>query len=91
MFLVRRIQELTDVVQKKCGFPETYVELCAEKVATQGLCAIAQTESLHYKLLGGLALQRACCGVLQFIMERGAKGLQGHGCQGNSKDRGLNP
>uniref|UniRef100_A0A8C9DZP2 Uncharacterized protein n=1 Tax=Phocoena sinus TaxID=42100 RepID=A0A8C9DZP2_PHOSS len=55
-------QELTDVVQKKCGFPESYVELCAEKVATRGLCAIAQTESLHYKLLGGLALQRACCG-----------------------------
>ena len=76
MFLVRRIQELTDVVQKKCGFREGYVELCAEEVATRGLCAIAQTESLHYRLLGGLALQRACCGVLQFIMERGAKGYR---------------
>uniref|UniRef100_A0ACB8FFH1 40S ribosomal protein S3 n=1 Tax=Sphaerodactylus townsendi TaxID=933632 RepID=A0ACB8FFH1_9SAUR len=52
------------------------VELYAEKVATRGLCAIAQAESLRYKLLGGLAVRRACYGVLRFIMESGAKGCE---------------
>jgi hypothetical protein len=36
------------------------VELYAEKVANRGLCAVAQAESLRYKLLGGLAVRR--CG-----------------------------
>lgn len=48
----------------------------AEKVATRGLCAIAQAESLRYKLIGGLAVRRACYGVLRFIMESGAKGCE---------------
>merc|ERR1712096_602709 len=47
-----------------------------EKVATRGLCAIAQAESLRYKLIGGLAVRRACYGVLRFIMESGAKGCE---------------
>ena len=34
------------------------LQLYAEKVATRGLCAIAQAESLRYKLLGGLAVRR---------------------------------
>uniref|UniRef100_A0A2K6BP55 Small ribosomal subunit protein uS3 n=1 Tax=Macaca nemestrina TaxID=9545 RepID=A0A2K6BP55_MACNE len=71
-----RIPELTAVVQKRFGFPEGSEELYAEKVATRGLCAIAQAESLRYKLLGGLAVRRACYGVLQFIMESGAKGCE---------------
>ncbi|KJE89336.1 ribosomal protein S3 [Capsaspora owczarzaki ATCC 30864] len=72
----RRIRELTSVVQKRFGFPENSVELYAEKVANRGLCAIAQAESLRYKLLGGLAVRRACYGVLRFIMESGAKGVE---------------
>nr|ACC62506.1 ribosomal protein S3 (predicted) [Rhinolophus ferrumequinum] len=68
------IRELTAVVQKRFGFPESSVELYAEKVATRSLCAIGQAESLHHKLLGGLAVRRTCYGVLQFIMESGAKG-----------------
>ncbi|KAI3717333.1 hypothetical protein L1987_68895 [Smallanthus sonchifolius] len=42
----------------------------------KGLCAIAQAESLRYKLLGGLAVRRACYGVLRFVMENGAKGCE---------------
>ena len=49
----RRIRELTSLVQKRFGFAEGSVELYAEKVANRGLCAIAQAESLRYKLLGG--------------------------------------
>jgi small subunit ribosomal protein S3e len=48
----------------------------AEKVANRGLCAIAQCESLRFKLCGGLAVRRACYGVLRFIMESGAKGCE---------------
>jgi len=72
----RRIRELTALVQKRFGFPEGTVELYAEKVAQRGLCAIAQAESLRYKLVGGLAVRRACYGVLRYIMESGAKGCE---------------
>lgn len=54
----RRIRELTSVVQKRYGFAEGTVELYAEKMANRGLSAIAQAESLRYKLLGGLAVRR---------------------------------
>jgi small subunit ribosomal protein S3e len=66
----RRIRELTSVVQKRFKFPENTVELYAEKVANRGLCAIAQAESLRYKLLGGLAVRR--CG-----WQRQPRGLAG--------------
>ncbi|KAL0009902.1 hypothetical protein SO802_005010 [Lithocarpus litseifolius] len=79
----RRIRELTSVVQKRFKFPENSVELYSEKVNNRGLCAIAQAESLHYKLLGGFAVRsfnllvfRACYGVLRFVMESGAKGCE---------------
>merc|ERR1712062_636972 len=72
----RRIRELTSVVQKRFNFPEGTVELYVEKVANRGLCAITQCESLRYKLIGGLAVRRACYGVLRFIMESGAKGCE---------------
>ena len=72
----RRIHELTSVVQKRFGFKDGSVELFAERVANRGLCASAQCESLRYKLMGGLAVRRACYGVLRFIMESGAKGCE---------------
>ncbi|CAG8580783.1 13705_t:CDS:2 [Acaulospora morrowiae] len=72
----RRIRELTALIQKRFKFPENTVELYAEKVSNRGLCAIAQCESLRYKLLAGLAVRRACYGVLRFIMESGAKGCE---------------
>ena len=37
---------------------QCFFQLYAEKVATRGLCAIAQCESLRYKLIGGLAVRR---------------------------------
>lgn len=72
----RRIRELTMLVQKRFKFPDDSIVLFAEKVKNRGLCAIAQCESLRYKLLGGLAVRRACYGVLRFIMENGAKGCE---------------
>merc|ERR1712110_990629 len=88
----RRIRELTAVVQKRwaCPFPACpylppirrfgflpgSVELYAEKVLFRGLCAVAQAESLKFKLLGGLAVRRACYGVLRYVMESGAQGCE---------------
>jgi small subunit ribosomal protein S3e len=72
----RRIRELTSVVTKRFGFQPGSIDLFAEKVGVRGLCAIAQAESLRYKLVGGLAVRRACYGVLRFIMESGAKGCE---------------
>lgn len=72
----RRIRELTSVVQKRFNFDDDTVELYAEKVATRGLCAVAQAESLKYKLIGSLPVRRACYSVLRFVMESGAKGCE---------------
>ena len=72
----RRIRELTAAVQKRFRFADRSVELYAEKVNSRGLCAVAQAESLRYKLLGGLAVRRACYGVLRYVMEAGAKGCE---------------
>jgi small subunit ribosomal protein S3e len=72
----RRIRELTSIIQHRFGFSEGQVELFAERVQDRGLCAIAQCESLRYKLLQGLAVRRACYGVLRFVMENGARGCE---------------
>lgn len=72
----RRIRELTSLIQKRFKFPENSVSLYAAKVQNRGLSAVAQCESLRYKLLNGLAVRRACYGVLRFIMESDAKGCE---------------
>merc|ERR1740127_323426 len=72
----QRIRELTSVVQKRFNFAEGAVDLFAERVANRGLCAQTQAESLKFKLIGGLAVRRACYGVLRFVMESGAKGTE---------------
>jgi len=72
----RRIRELTSIVQKRFDFADGAVELYAERVQNRGLCAQAQAESLKFKLLGGLAVRRACYGVVRFVMEASAKGCE---------------
>jgi len=72
----RRIRELTSLLSHRFNFADSSIELYAEKVAARGLSAVAQAESLRYKLLGGLAFRRACYGVVRFITESGAKGVE---------------
>jgi small subunit ribosomal protein S3e len=72
----RRIHELTSAVQKRFNFADGAVELYADRVQNRGLCAQAQAESLKFKLLGGLAVRRACYGVVRFVMEASAKGCE---------------
>jgi len=72
----QRIRELTAWVQQRFNFAAGNVELYAERVHNRALSAIAQAESLRFKLLGGLAVRRACYGVLRYIMDNGAKGCE---------------
>merc|ERR1712036_120412 len=72
----RRIRELTAIVNKRWGAEQGKIDLYVERVANRGLSAVAQAESLRYKLLGGLAVRRAAYGVLRFVMENGARGCE---------------
>jgi small subunit ribosomal protein S3e len=72
----QRIRELTGLVAKRWGFAPGTLDLYAERVQNRGLSAVAQAESLKYKLIGGLAVRRACYGVMRFVMEAGAKGVE---------------
>ena len=65
----RRIRELSAVVQKRFNFPEGTVELYAERVNNRGLCAVAQCESLRFKLLGGLAVRKYASPSMEFNLE----------------------
>lgn len=58
--------------------------------ATGGLRATVPAKSLHYKLLGGLAVWRACYGVLGSSWRVGSKAVRSH-CLGISVNRRLNP
>ncbi len=71
-----RIRELTAIIQKRFGLKPNSIELLVSAVKRRGLCAIAQAESIKYKLLAGLPVRRACYGVMRFVMESGAKGLE---------------
>jgi len=72
----QRIRELTSLVQKRFGFRENSVELFAEYVNNRGCCAMAQAESLRFKLLEGLPVRRACYSVLKFVMSNNATGCE---------------
>ncbi|VEL40040.1 unnamed protein product [Protopolystoma xenopodis] len=72
----KRIRELTSVVQKRFGYEANTICLYAEKMNFRGLSAIAQAESLRYKLLNGLPVRKACYGILRYIMESGARGAE---------------
>ena len=59
--------QLTSLITHRFRFPPDSVSLYAAKVQSRGLSAVAQCESLRYKLLNGLAVRRACYGVLRFV------------------------
>ena len=72
----KRIKELTSLVQQRFGFPENHVRCFTEKVEPRGLSAVAQAESLRYKLMGQLPVRRACYSVMRFVMEQQAVGCE---------------
>jgi len=72
----QRIRELTSVIQKRFGYRDGGVELYAERVMNRGLSAVAQAESLRFKLAQGLPVRRAVYGVMRNVMENEAKGVE---------------
>jgi len=76
--VVKRIPYIQKLLQLRHRFPtEEALKVYADKVAPRGLSARAQAQSICYKLKGGLAVRRACYGVLKFIMDNGkAKGVE---------------
>merc|ERR1712029_431939 len=72
----RRIRELTAIVNKRWGEQQGQIDLYVERVTNRGLSAVAQAESLRYKLIAGLPVRRAAYGVVRFVMESGAKGCE---------------
>jgi len=80
--VVKRIPYIQKLIQLRHKFKnEDSLRVYAEKVQARGLSAQAQAQSICYKLKGGLAVRRACYGVLKFIMDKngndgGAKGVE---------------
>jgi len=72
----KRIRELTAIVNKRWAHEQGQIDLYVERVANRGLSAVAQAESLRYKLVAGLTVRRAAYGVIRFVMENGARGCE---------------
>nr|UXY87413.1 40S ribosomal protein S3 [Cryptomonas sp.] len=70
----KRIREITMLIKKRFNFGEHILEVYIEKIVNRGLCANIQAGALRYKLLKGLAIRKACYGILRSTMESGAKG-----------------
>ncbi|EPY30488.1 small subunit ribosomal protein S3e [Strigomonas culicis] len=72
----RRIRELTACIQQRFHYKEDKLQLFADRVEVRGLSAMAQVESLRFKLLGNLQVRRAAMGIIRYVMESGAKGCE---------------
>ncbi|KAH7823099.1 putative 40S ribosomal protein S3-1 [Monocercomonoides exilis] len=72
----KRLQELTSLIQKRWGFPVNGVRLLADRLKNRALSAVAQAESMIFKITGGLPVRRAAYGILRFVMENEAKGVE---------------
>lgn len=72
----RRLRELQSLLEKRFRRPAGSIVLFADRVQERGMSAVAQCESLRYKLLNGLAIRRAAYGVVRYVMESGAKGVE---------------
>jgi len=70
------LRQSQKLVQKRFKLADGSVDFYAEKLDKRGLSARAQAQSIRFKLISGLAVRRACYGVLRFIKENGAKGVQ---------------
>lgn len=75
--VVKKIPEIQKCLQLRHGLKAEKLRVFAERVQPRGLSARAQAQSICYKLKNGVAVRRACYGVLKYIMDNGqAKGVQ---------------
>ena len=71
----RRISEITSMIQKRFKYREGKLRVYVERVYAKGLSAMAQVESLRYKLISALPVRRAAMSILRFCINSGAKGV----------------
>lgn len=72
----RRMRELTSLIQQRFKYKAGGLALFVDRVQNRGLCALAQAESLRFKLVNQLPVRRAAMGVIRFVMESGGKGCE---------------
>merc|ERR1712000_598441 len=81
----RRMRELMSLIQQRFKYKPGGLALFVDRVQNRGLCAMAQCESLRFKLVNQLPVRRAAMGVIRFVMESGGKGCE---CVISGKIRG---
>ncbi|CAD2221843.1 small subunit ribosomal protein S3e [Angomonas deanei] len=72
----RRIRELTACIEQRFHYKPGKLQLFTDRVEKRGLSAMAQVESLRFKLLSNLQVRRAAMGIIRYVMESGAKGCE---------------
>jgi small subunit ribosomal protein S3e len=72
----RRMRELTSLIQQRFKYKPGGLALFIDRVQNRGLCAMAQAESLRFKLVNQLPVRRAAMGIIRFVLESGAKGCE---------------
>jgi len=69
--VVKKIPEIQKCLQLRHKREVDGLRVFAERVQPRGLSARAQAQSICYKLKNGVAVRRACYGVLKYIMDNG--------------------
>jgi small subunit ribosomal protein S3e len=72
----KRIRELTSLIAQRFKYQPEKLALFVDRVKVRGLSAMAQTESLRFKLLQQLPIRRAAMGIIRYVLESGAKGCE---------------
>jgi small subunit ribosomal protein S3e len=72
----RRMRELTSLIQQRFKYKPGGLALFIDRVQNRGLCAMAQAESLRFKLVNQLPVRRAAMGIIRFVLESGGKGCE---------------
>jgi small subunit ribosomal protein S3e len=72
----RRMRELTNLIAQRFKYKPGQLALFLDKVQNRGLCAMAQAESLRFKLVNQLPVRRAAMGIIRFVLESGGKGCE---------------
>lgn len=71
-----RVREICSCLAQRFGYPEGKLHIFVDRVEPRGLSAMAQVESLRFKLLANLQVRRAATNIIRFVMESGAKGCE---------------
>lgn len=72
----RRMRELQSLIAQRFNYNPKNLALFIDRVQNRGLCAMAQAESMRFKLVNQLPVRRAAMGVIRFVLESGAKGCE---------------